>query len=202
MEVKFMFDTEYSDATKFVMILDRVTQPQLDMLLKLAQLHKDGRVIITPHPAGRLLYEPAMTKLKTEKYKPQYQDRHNFILEAVGEKRERDMRVGEKPLYEMYPQSGQVPNAQQVRQAFDSAGVPYNSKQFRVMRYLRDSMERGHLYIYPGKDMTDLETRAVTHCVRRTFTGSEHDDQSRAARVESYILAAVIEKVILDHQQS
>ena len=53
-----MLETEYSDATKFVIILDKITEPQLDMLLKLAQLHQDGRVVMTPHPAGRLTVQP------------------------------------------------------------------------------------------------------------------------------------------------
>ena len=37
-----MLETEYSDATKFVIILDKITEPQLDMLLKLAQLHQEA----------------------------------------------------------------------------------------------------------------------------------------------------------------
>lgn len=197
-----MLETEYSDATKFVIILDKITEPQLDMLLKLAQLHQDGRVVMTPHPAGRLMCNPALTHLKTEKYTPRTKARHDFIMEAVEEKRERDMRTNGMPMYEVCPHGDHTPNAQHVQQAFKAAKAPYTPKQFRFMRCLRDAMQKGHLYIYPGNDMTELESKALTHCVRQAFGVPGSEDQSRIARIESYILAAVIEKIILSHQQN
>ena len=106
------------------------------------------------------------------------------------------------PMYEVYPHGGHTPNAQHVQQAFKAAKAPYTPKQFRCMRCLRDAMQKGHLYIYPGNDMTELESKALTHCVRQAFGVPGSEDQSRIARIESYILAAVIEKIILSHQQN